>query len=114
MHCRVTSVLAGCVLIVLIVLINITGPEAHAQPGTKRLQLSLTHRMRIETSDRAVCLDAHGDCGSSYLRNRTSVKAWTVPAHGLEVTAQLTNECGKDYQHKFMNGGQPWPDESRR
>lgn len=84
-----TSVLAGCALIVLI---NISGTGIHAEDGIKQFQLSLTHRMRIETTDRAVGLDADGNSGSSYLRNRTSIKAKTFPASNLEVTAQLTNE----------------------
>lgn len=89
MHGKATSILTGCVWIILC---GITGPEAHAQPGIKRFQFSLTHRTRIETSNRAVCLDANGGCGSSYLRNRMSFRVQARPASRLELTAQLTNE----------------------
>lgn len=84
-----TSVLTGCVGIVFI---NVSGPGTHAEDVINRLQLSLTHRMRIETTDRGVGLDAEGNGGLSYLRNRTSIKAKTFPASRLELTTQLTNE----------------------
>jgi len=71
---------------------GLTGSGAHAQVEGERLKLSFTHRMRIETADRAACLDADGNCGSSYIRNRMCLKARTVPARHLELTAQLTNE----------------------
>jgi hypothetical protein len=71
---------------------SIAGSEINAQVGSERLQFSFTHRMRIETTDRAVCLDADGGCGTSYLRNRMSIKARTFPTRQLELTAQLTNE----------------------
>lgn len=86
---RLTSVMAGCMVIALI---NISGPEIRAEDGIKRVQLSFTHRMRIETTDRAVGLDANGNGGTSYLRNRASIKARALPASRLEITAQLTNE----------------------
>jgi hypothetical protein len=70
----------------------ITGSEVNAQAGSERLQLSFTHRIRIETTDRAICLDADGGCGSSWLRNRMCIKARTFPVRQLELTAQLTNE----------------------
>lgn len=89
MHGKAGSILTVCMWIILC---GVFGPEAHAQPEIKRLQLSLTHRMRIETSDRAVCLDADGGCGSSYLRNRMSFRAQTRPMTRLEVTTQVTNE----------------------
>jgi hypothetical protein len=71
---------------------GIPGPDINAQVADERLRLSFTHRMRIETTDRAVCLNADGNCGSSYLRNRLSLKARSAPARHVELTAQLTNE----------------------